>query len=246
MKAVIIDDMEQARATLRRDLCDYLPEVEVVGEAGGVIEGAKLLRKAQADLVFLDIEMQDGSGFDLLDILAENPFKIIFVTASDAHAIKAFRYAAVDYLLKPVDPELLQEAVKKIGKSKLDERKKYELLNESRKNKNKPQERLALHSSDKILVVNLSDIVRCESHTNYTIFFMTDGKEHVVTRALKEYESILSEVGFFRVHHSHLVNIRFVREFVRLEGGHLVMLDGKIIPVSVRKKAEFIKMLDEL
>src|SRR5687767_13613168 len=113
IKAVIIDDIEQARITFKKDLEVYAPDIEVVGEASGVVEGAKLLKHTKIDILFLDIQMQDGSGFDLLDILPEIPFKIIFITASDAHAIKAFRYAAIDYLLKPVDPDELIEALKK-------------------------------------------------------------------------------------------------------------------------------------
>src|SRR3954464_4091299 len=127
IKAILIDDIEQARITLKKDLHVYAPDVEVIAEAGGVVEGAKLLRTLQPDVLFLDIQMQDGSGFDLLDILKEIPFKIIFITASDAHAIKAFRYAAIDYLLKPVDPDELTAALAKLRGQKLDENEKYKL-----------------------------------------------------------------------------------------------------------------------
>ena len=120
-KAIIIDDIEQARITLKKDLQVYASDITVIGEANGVVEGAKLLKSMQPDILFLDIQMQDGSGFDLLDILKDIPFKIIFITASDAHAIKAFRYAAIDYLLKPVDPDELVAAIKKFKEQKLNE-----------------------------------------------------------------------------------------------------------------------------
>jgi two-component system LytT family response regulator len=246
IKAILIDDIEQARITLKRDLHEYAPEIEVIGEASGVVEGAKLLRKVQPDIVFLDIQMQDGSGFDLLDVLPEIPFKIIFITASDAHAIKAFRYAAIDYLLKPVDPDELTQALARFKEQQTDEQAKYKLLNDSLKNHHKPSERLALHSQDKIHIVSIADIVRCESSVNYTIFYFADNKEMVVTKTLKEFEDLLSEQKFFRVHHSHLVNARYIREFVKSEGGHLIMNNGAMVPVSTRKRAEVIKMLDEL
>lgn len=246
IKAILIDDIEQARNTLKRDLQEYAPEIEVIGEASGVVEGAKLLRKVQPNIVFLDIQMQDGSGFDLLDMLPEIPFKIIFITASDAHAIKAFRYAAIDYLLKPVDPDELMQALARFKEQQTDEQAKYKLLNDSLKNHNKPSERLALHSQDKIHIVSIADIIRCESSVNYTIFYFADNKEMVVTKTLKEFEDLLSEQKFFRVHHSHLVNARYIREFVKSEGGHLILQNGTMVPVSTRKRAEVIKMLDEL
>lgn len=246
IKAVIIDDIEQARITFRKDLEVYAPDIEVVGEASGVVEGAKLLKTVKIDILFLDIQMQDGSGFDLLDILPEIPFKIIFITASDAHAIKAFRYAAIDYLLKPVDPDELVEALKKFRNHNHNEQDNYRLLNESLKQSHKVQERLALHAQDKIHIVQIADIIRCESNVNYTEFFFTNSKRIVVSRTLKDFEDILGDLGFFRVHQSHLVNTKMIQEFVKVEGGHLIMSDGKMIPVSTRKRADVVKMLEQL
>lgn len=246
IKAIIIDDIEQARLTFRKDLEIYAPDVAIIGEASGVIEGAKLLKQLQPDIVFLDIQMQDGSGFDLLDVLNEIRFKIIFITASDAHAIKAFRYAAIDYLMKPIDPDELVSALDKYRKQHLNENAKYQLLNDSLKHHHRPHERLALHSQDKIHIVNISEILRCESNVNYTCFYFTGGKKMLVTKTLKEFEDLLSDQGFFRVHQSHLVNTRYIREYVKTEGGHLVMNDGVMVPVSTRKRPEVMKMLEEL
>lgn len=246
IKAIIIDDIEQARNTFRQDLTEYAKDIEVIGEAGGVVEGAKLLKNLKPDILFLDIQMQDGSGFDLLDLLPEIPFKIIFITASDAHAIKAFRYAAIDYLLKPVDPDELISSLEKYRKQKVNESEKYKLLNDSLKNHTKPSERLALHSQDKIHIVNIADIIRCESSVNYTEFYFTDRKKMVVSKTLKEFEDLLTDLNFYRVHQSHLVNTKFIREFVKTEGGHLIMHDGSMVPVSTRKRPEVVKMLDEL
>lgn len=246
IKAIIIDDIEQARITLKKDLQVYASDVAIIGEANGVVEGAKLLKTMTPDVLFLDIQMQDGSGFDLLDILKDIPFKIIFITASDAHAIKAFRYAAIDYLMKPVDPDELMAALAKFREQKLNENEKYKLLNESLKNHQKPHERLALHTQDKIHIVNISDILRCESSVNYTEFYFSNGKKLLVTKTLKDFEDLLSDQGFYRVHQSHLVNTKFIKEFVKTDGGYLLMTDGSQIPVSTRKRAEVMKMLEEL
>lgn len=246
IKAIIIDDIEQARITLKKDLQTYASEVEVIGEANGVVEGAKLLKSTKPDLLFLDIQMQDGSGFDLLDILKDINFKIIFITASDAHAIKAFRYAAIDYLMKPVDPDELVSALKKFREHGVNENEKYKLLNESLKNSSKPHQRLALHTQDKIHIVNISDIIRCESNVNYTEFHFVNAKKMLVTKTLKDFDELLSDQGFYRVHQSHLVNTKYIREFVKGDGGYLLMTDGSNIPVSTRKRPEVIKMLEEL
>ena len=246
IKAIIIDDIEQARITFKMDLAAYAPDVEVIAEAGGVVEGAKLLKTTKPDILFLDVQMQDGSGFDLLDVLPDIPFKIIFITASDVHAIKAFRYAAIDYLLKPVDPDVLVSALEKFRKQQVNESAKYQLLNDSLRNHQKAHERLALHSLDKIHIVNISDILRCESSVNYTEFYFTNAKKMVVSKTLKEFEDLLGEQGFYRVHQSHLINTRYIREYVKTEGGHLIMSDGSMVPVSTRKKPEVIRMLEEL
>lgn len=244
--AIIIDDIEQARLTFRKDLETYASDIRIIGEAGGVVEGAKLLKHTQPDILFLDIQMQDGSGFDLLDVLPEIPFKIVFITASDAHAIKAFRYAAIDYLLKPIDPDELVSALDKYRSQHLNESAKYKLLNETLRHHQRPHERLALHSQDKIHIVTINDIIRCESNVNYTCFYFSSGKKMLVTKTLKEFEDLLSDQGFYRVHQSHLINTRYIREYVKTEGGHLILNDGSLVPVSTRKRPEVMKMLEEL
>lgn len=246
LTAVIIDDLEQARQTLRRDLEIYAPHVKIIGEASGVIDGARLLKGITPDIVFLDVQMQDGSGFDLLDVLHTVPFRIIFITAYDAHAIKAFRYAAVDYLMKPVDPDELKVAIEKATIKTENEQSKYNLLNESLKTGNKRHSRLALNTLDKIFIVNIDEILRCESNANYTEFFFTGGKKLLVTKTLKEFEDLLTPLGFFRIHQSHLVNTKLIREFVKTDGGTVIMNDGSSIPVSTRRRAEVVKMLEGL
>ncbi len=245
IKAILIDDIPQALELLRNDLATHCPDIEIIGTAGSVVESAKLLRKANPDVVFLDIELQDGSGFDILEILGDISFKIIFTTASDAHAIKAFRFSAIDYLLKPIDPEELKEAVKKLKQNIPDSQESIDLLLDTVKNKKGPK-RLALHTLEKIQVAEIAEILRCESSGNYTTFYFADGTNLLVTKTLKEFDNMLKEHGFVRVHQSHLINSNRIKEYIKTEGGYLVMKDNSRVPVSIRKKPTVIKMLSGL
>ncbi|MEO0894768.1 MAG: LytTR family DNA-binding domain-containing protein [Bacteroidota bacterium] len=244
IKAVIIDDSEKARTALKADLKSYCKEVDVIGEADGVLAGGKMLRKVKPELVFLDIEMGDGTGFDLLEIMGDAPFNVIFTTAHDSFAIKAIKFSAIDYLLKPVDPdELVQAVARAKEKQQTNPENVQALLNNIQE---KTNSRLALHTLDKIHVVNISEIIRCESSTNYTIFYFESGKQLLVTKTLKEFDNLLSGHQFFRVHQSHLVNSAYIKEFVKGDGGYLVMKNGQEVPVSSRKRSMVMQMLSEL
>ncbi len=245
IKAVIIDDIQEAIDLLKSDLASYCPEVALIGTADSVVACSKLLRKVQPDVVFLDIQLEDGTGFDILEILGTIPFKIIFTTASDAHAIKAFRFSAIDYLLKPIDPEELKAAVAKLSASRPAEPERIDLLLDSVRNTSSPR-RLALHTLDKIQVVDIAEIIRCESSGNYTTFFFGEGEKLLVTKTLKEFDKLLNEYGFVRVHQSHLINSQHIKEYIKTEGGYLVMKDGSHVSVSIRKKPLVMKLLDEL
>jgi len=248
MKAVIIDDVATARETLQEDVATYCPEIEIIGTADGVVSGAKLLREMQPDLLFLDIELQDGTGFDVLEIIPDLTAKVIFTTASNAYAIKAFRFSATDYLLKPIDPDELMEAVEKAKAASTNsegQKESISLLLESMKSKQTPR-KLALHSQEKIHVANVEEIVRLEAGGNCTFFHFRDKSRLLVTKTLKEYDKTLSDAGFLRVHQSHLVNTELIKEYMKTEGGYLVMKNGERVPVSVRKKTEVMKVLDTL
>lgn len=245
IKAIIVDDIPQAIDLLKNDLQNYCPEIEVIAEAPSVVSGTKLIKQLKPDVVFLDIELQDGTGFDILEILGDISFKIIFTTASDEHAIKAFRFSAIDYLLKPINPEELQEAVQKCKDSQPDSRENVDLLLDAVKEKTSPR-KLALHTLDKIQVTEIRDIIRCESSGNYTTFFFTDKQKLLVTKTLKEYEKLLVEFNFIRVHQSHLINADHIKEYIKTEGGYLVMRDGSHVSVSIRKKPMVMKLLDRL
>ncbi|UKN00492.1 LytTR family DNA-binding domain-containing protein [Paracrocinitomix mangrovi] len=237
IKAVIIDDIPEAITVLKSDLENYCVNIEVVGSAEGVVSGAKLIKEVQPDLVFLDIQMQDGSGFDLLEILPEKNFKLIFTTASDEYAVKAFKFSAVDYLLKPIDPDELMDAVSKI-ENQNQAADRIDLLKE---NFNQPK-RIALNTLEKIHIVNVNEILRCESNINYTMFYFTDDTKLLVTKTLKEFDKLLGDHGFIRVHQSHLINTAFIKEFIKSDG-YIIMKDGTKVPVSTRKKQVLMDMI---
>jgi len=241
--AVIVEDMINAQEALARDLRNCAPEIKIIGKAAGVVAGAKLLKAVKPDVLFLDIELEDGTGFDLLEIIPDINFKIIFTTASDQHAIKAFRFSAIDYLLKPIDLDALREAVAKIYLTDSKDKVNVLLDHWSAESRSK---RIALQNSDKIQITNVEDIVRCQAENNYTTFHFIDGQRFLVSRTLKSYEHMLEPFGFTRVHQSHLVNIRLISSYVKTEGGYLVMENGHRVPVSVRKKASVVEMLEQM
>jgi two-component system LytT family response regulator len=242
IRAVIVDDIEDARLLLKQDLKEGFDNVEIVGEADGVVSGAKLIAKTKPDLVFLDIEMPDGDGFDLLEMLSDKNFKTIFITASDAHAIKAFKFSAIDYILKPLDTEELHRAVTKaIGT--IDHKESMSLLQENISKPITQMERIALNTQEKIHVERISNIVRCESDVNYTNIYLSDGSRIMVSKTLKEFDEMLKDYGFIRVHQSHLVNTEYIKAFVKTDGGHLTLSVGKYVPVSSRKKSYVMEVL---
>ena len=248
IKAFIIDDVEKARSALKSDIKTYCPTVQVICEADGVETGLQLIKNTTPDVIFLDIRMSDGSGFDLIAKLRQQgsiPFQIIFTTAYDEYAIKAFKFSAIDYLLKPVDHEDLIQAVQKIKTTDVQSslKENMELLLESMKSIKTSNKRIALNSIDKIQVVNVDDIIQCESQKNYTLFYLTNKKQVLVTRTLKEFEDMLEGDNFLRVHHSHLINVKHLKEYVKTDGGYAMMSDGSEVPVSVRKKEHLLSLL---
>jgi two-component system LytT family response regulator len=246
LKAVIIDDIRESRDALKRELESYCPNVEIIGEADSVVSGAKLLKQNTPEIVFLDIQLGDGTGFDILELLDQINFNIIFTTASDAYAVKAFRFSAIDYLLKPIDPDDLKAAVEKASQTKRTPNESLEMLMEHSRQVYKPLKRLALNTLEKIHVVNISDIVRCEADVNYTLFFFSDKTKLLVTKTLKDFEDMLKDHQFLRVHQSHLVNTNFIKEFVKGDGGYLMMHDGSSVPVSTRKRNSVVEALNSL
>jgi two-component system LytT family response regulator len=246
MTAILVEDMPQAIQVLQNDLKTHCPEVEVVGTAPSIVAAAKLLQQFVPDIIFLDILLGDGTGFDLLEIFPNLSSRIIFVTASDEFAIRAFRYAAVDYLLKPVEPEQLKDAVRRAYRQMAGTAESLHLLKETIRRPDVLPDRISLHSQERIVVVEIANIVRCEADGNNTWFVLSSGEKIFVTRTLKQFDQILERHNFIRVHQSHLIHFRYILEYVKKEGGYLRMKNGDIIPVSVRKKSEVLDMLESL
>jgi two-component system LytT family response regulator len=241
LRSIIIDDEVDARKTLSVFLGQYCPQVEILAEADGVQEGYRTIMTHNPDLIFLDIQMEDGTGFDLLEKIRSPRFSVVFTTAFDEFAIKAFKYSAIDYLLKPIDPDELIEAV---GKVKPDDRTNEDRIHGLLENRNgRNLDRLTLSSSEGLTFVKLENIMRLESDSNYTHFFLTTGEKITVPKSLKEYEKILPLSKFFRTHQSHIVNLNYVKKYMREDGGYVLMEDGSEVLVARRRKEEFINVL---
>jgi len=247
MKTLLIDDVKGARKALFHDLIDYCEGVEVLGEAGSVGSAIALIKQKKPDLIFLDIDLGDGTGFDVIKGLNEEELpQVIFTTAFDHYAIKAFKYGALDYLLKPVDEEELQAAVEKAKKQLLTTTKEVvELIDPITAEETGSPNKVVIHSQEELVIIEIDEIVCCEASNNYTVFHLTNNRQVVSSETLKHYDGLFGEHSFFRTHHSHLVNLSFVKSFVKIDGGYLLLKNGKQLPVSVRKKELLNKVLKE-
>lgn len=244
IKAVIIDDEHYACQALAALLKKHCPEVEIVAICTSAKEAVKVVRELQPQLVFLDIEMPYLNGFEVLEMLAPIQFECIFTTSYDQYAIKAIRFSALDYLLKPVDAEELKAAVKKVaGKTQPSLQQQMELLL-SRYHQPQPAvNRIALPTLEGLQIIPVDTILYCTSSSNYTIFSLKDNQKLIISRTLKEIEEMLEEYRFLRVHHSCLVNLDEVRKYNRGEGGSLLMSDGAVVDVSRSRKEMLLKKL---
>lgn len=250
VKAIIIDDEKKSRMALVSLLERYCPNVIISGEAEGVQTGIKQIRLHNPDVIFLDIQMQDGSGFRLLESFDEVNFEIIFTTAFDQYAIKAIKYSALDYLLKPIIPEELVEAVKKVEDRKIAKNaninQNIDVLLDNIKNKNTESKKIILTTAEKIHVIHVNEILRCESDNYYTNFFFTDGTKLLISKTLKENEKMLKDHNFIRPHKSHLINIAYIKGYMKNDGGYILMSDNSKVPVSRRRKELIIETINNL
>lgn len=249
--AILIDDDNNLRAGMKSLLNRYAPEIQIIGEADSVKTGTELLLQNPPQVVFLDIHLGDGSGFDLLEEVNKKGklnSQIVFITAHEQYAIKAFRFSALDFLLKPVDPEELEKVIGKI-KGVLDKNDSVahiDLLLENIRKKVDNFKRIALSNSDGIHLFEISDIIRCESEDNYTKFYIKNNKPILISKTLKEYEDLLTEHGFERIHQSHLINLSYLKSYIKKDGGYVVMSDNSNLPISQRKKDRMQEILKTL
>lgn len=234
MRAVLVDDERSNLQNLQVLLEKYCPEIKIVGTAHQVEEAIGVINLHHPDLLFLDIQMGKSSGFDLLNQLTEKSFEVIFVTAYDHYGIQAVKFAALDYLLKPVNPDELIEAVAKAGnrvKNKIQNEQLNFLLQQFKGPENVVQ-KIALPQHNEIRYVAVNEILRCEADNTYTYFFLTNGDKILISKPLKEYSDLLKPHGFLRTHQSHLVNPSYVKSWLKEDGGVLLMNNGDKISVS--------------
>ncbi|HAQ65507.1 MAG TPA: DNA-binding response regulator [Bacteroidales bacterium] len=245
LRIVIVDDEIQACNALKNMIGFYCREVDMVGMAHGVSEGVELIKQTNPDLVLLDIQMPDGLGFDVLKAFKEPRFRVVFVTAFEQYAIRAIRFAAFDYLLKPVNPDELADAITRAEANILScqYEARIQLMNDGINPARLPMKRLVLNTSESVYVAVIDDIVRCEADQNYTHFFFGSRDRITVSRTLKEFDELLTEYGFFRVHQSHLINLAWVDRYDKGCGGMAVLKNKIKVPVSTRKKEMFIDAL---
>jgi two-component system LytT family response regulator len=243
--AIIIDDEWKGRMALSQKLNDYCSDVRLIGEAENGEEGIKLIERLKPDIVFLDIEMPRMDGFDMLLRVPQKNFDLIFTTAYDQYAIKAIKYAAFDYLLKPIDIEELKIAVSKSNAQNRNTEKKLEVLDQNLRGK-ALLNKIAIPSIDGLLFFNITDIVHLEASNNYTSIYFINHPKLLASKTLKDFEDLLPADIFFRSHHSHLVNLNYIKRYIKGDGGQIELQDGTYVDVARRKKDEFLKVIGQI
>ncbi len=246
MSACIIDDELNVRNSIKNLINIFELPINIIGEAGNIADALVLLQTVSPDLLFLDVEMPDGKGFDLLRQKTDIAAKVIFITAHNYYAVEAFRLSALDFLLKPIDAEELQQAVKKaqIIIDKENEDVKITTFLEHL-DKDKKDKKIILKTADKMHILEIRQIVRLESSNNYTIFFLEDSQKIMVAKSIKEYEDLLINYGFFRIHQSNIINLSCLSTYDK-RNQQVILKDGATLPVATRKAQDLIKMLEQI
>ena len=244
LNCIIVDDELKSRESLKILIEDFCEGVAVKALSQNVKEAIEAIETHKPDVVFLDIQLQRETGFDLLSQLKNVDFEVIFTTAFSEYAIKAFKYSAIDYLLKPIDIEELKLSLAKVEKRKgqaIGDR--LQQLLQNLRAVTSDNYKLALPTADGLVFVKVSEILYCEASSNYTEIFLSDNRKYVVSRTLKEYEDMLAEQNFYRIHHSYLINLNEIKKYVRGEGGYVIMNNDKSLDVSKRKKEGFLSRI---
>ncbi|MDY0103040.1 MAG: LytTR family DNA-binding domain-containing protein [Lentimicrobium sp.] len=248
IKAIIIDDEIAMQAINSRLLSEYFPEIKLAGTANSIQSGFELIRAEDPDLVLLDIELSDGTGFQLLQKLQPYNFKVVFITGFDSFGIKAIKYSALDYLLKPVNETefqlAIQRAIKLIEKNE-SVLPQLEVLLDSFKQE-MHSKKIVLRTAEAMHIIDILDIFFCKSDNSYTTFYFENDEPIIVSKSLKEYESLLVDFNFFRPHQSYLVNLNHIKKVDKSDGGFIIMKNKKEIPVSMRQMKNLIGLLEAL
>ena len=250
--AILIDDDKHLREGLKVLLARYTNDIDIIGEAESVKTGIIAIEKLQPQVIFLDIHLSDGTGFDVLERVKKTNRKIashiVFITAHEKYAVKAFKFSALDFILKPIDPEELQNTIVKIKEisSSIKSFDHIDLLLENIRKKVDNFKRIALSTSDGIHLFEVADIIRLEAKGNYTEFFIKNNKPVLISKTLKEYDEMLTEQGFERIHQSHLINLSFLKSYIKTDGGYVIMADNTNIPIAQSKREKLQELIKAL
>jgi two-component system LytT family response regulator len=247
IKAFIVDDEPELVELDKVLLEKHFDDIQIIGSCGTVAEAVDFINEYKPQLLMLDIRLSDGTGFNILQKIKPYNYALIFITAYNEFAIKAIKFSAIDYILKPIDENEFRAAVNRALSSINDDALHGQVQTFFNYYERKTQtRRIVLKTTEAINIVDVGDITHCRSESNYTTFYMTDGKKIMVSRVLKEYEDLLSEYGFFRPHHSFLVNLNHVTKLDKTDGGFLILKDGVEVPVSLRRKKRLMQVLENL
>jgi two-component system, LytTR family, response regulator len=247
MKAILLDDEPDSTHVLSRLLERHCPDVEVLANCNESEKGLSLIQQHRPDLVFLDIEMPRLNGFQVLEALGDQRFMLIFTTAYDQYAVRAFKYSALDYLLKPIDPQDLVKAVGKARERRETDRQQLEILRQQlQPSQRRLQGKIALPNQHGFTFVEVQGIIYVESDGSYSKIFLQNGEVYLVTKAIGEVEEVLDTETFYRAHRQYIINLNFIKEFVRGDGGYVVMKDGKTVSIARNRKEEFQQLFARL
>lgn len=244
LKAILVDDELPSLQNLEHKIIEFCPDIKIIATAQKPENAIKLIEQIRPDVVFLDIEMPRMNGFKMLEEIKEKNFDIVFTTAYNHYAIDAVRMSAFDYLVKPVSVNDLQNSVERLLKSHTKQTpEKLDVLRQSLSDSRSQKDKITISTNDGVEFIEINQITRIESSSNYSKIYFKDGKSILVTRLLKDFEEILLPYRFFRIHNSHLINLNYIKKYVRGDGGQVIMQNNEIIDVSRRKKEEFLRLI---
>lgn len=244
IKAIIIDDEQHCIDRIETLLKSYRDTIAIIGTFLTVDTGVHGIGDLYPDVVFLDVQIHEQTGFDVLKAVSHHHFEVIFTTAFETYAVQAFKFSAIDYLLKPIDEDDFKQAIEKLS-SKIEAKDFSKKVNTLLDNisKNDVQKKITIPTVDGLEFLEVSNIIRCEADINYTAIFTKDNKKIVVSKTLKSFETLLANCNFFRVHNSHLINLDYIKKYTKGKGGYVTLIDNSTIEVSTRRKDEFLKAI---
>ena len=246
IKAIIIDDEQHCIDRLSSLLkTNHTASIHLLGSAASVKDGIKAIKEQQPDLIFLDVQIHDRTGFDLLRECGNINFKVIFTTAYDKFAIQAIKFSAIGYLLKPIDEDDLAEALDKLSSNSVDDMRAMTKVIENNSNPQSKKKKITIPTGNELIFLDIDEIVRCHSDINYTTIYKSDKQKILVAKTLKEFEELLTEHHFFRIHNSELINLAYIKSYNKGKGGSVILNDGTELEVSTRRKEEFLKKMAE-